>query len=200
MKVKPLSTIAQFAGTIVSAILASICCIGPLILAGLGIGSVGIFSSLERYRLIFTLVTFAFLGAAFYLTYRKKRTTDACCDINTIKKVLIKKIALWVITAVAVGLLLFPYVYEAFNRLPATVSLSEYQKRAVIRVEGMTCETCAQSIRSALSNVQGVMAINVDLEKKEVVVGFDSGINDIPVTQLLTAIESTGYKPSIVAE
>lgn len=73
MIVKPSSTIVEFAGTIVSAILASICCIGPLILAGLGIGSVGIFSSLERYRLIFMLVTFAFLGAAFYLTYRKKK-------------------------------------------------------------------------------------------------------------------------------
>lgn len=200
MKVKPLSTLAEFAGTIVSAILASICCIGPLILAGLGIGSVGVFSSLGRYRLIFMLVTFTFLGIAFYLTYRKKRTTDACCDINTIKKERIKKIALWVIAAVAVGLLLFPYVYEAFNRLPATVSLSEYQKRAVIRVEGMTCETCAQSIRSALSKVQGVRAINVDFEKGEVVVGFDSGIKDIPVTQLLTAVESIGYKPSIVAE
>ena len=112
----------------------------------------------------------------------------------------IKKIVLWAITPVAVGLLLFPYVYEAFNRLPTTVSLSEYQKRVVIRVEGMTCKTCAQSIRSALSKVQGVMAINVDLEKGEVAVGFDSGIEDIPVTPLLTAIESTGYKPSIVAE
>ena len=171
-----------------------------MVLAGLGIGSVGVFSSLERYRLIFILVTFAFLGAAFYLTYRRKRTTDACCDINTTKKVRIKKIVLWAITAVAVGLLLFPYVYEAFNRLPTTVSLSEYQKRVVIRVEGMTCKTCAQSIRSALSKVQGVMAINVDLEKGEVAVGFDSGIEDIPVTPLLTAIESTGYKPSIVAE
>ena len=34
-----------FAGTIVSAILASACCIGPLILAGLGVGSIGVFSS-----------------------------------------------------------------------------------------------------------------------------------------------------------
>lgn len=64
----------------------------------------------------------------------------------------------------------------------------------------MTCETCAQSIRSALSKAQGVRAINVDLVKGEVVVGFDSGIKDIPVTQLLTAVESIGYKPSIVAE
>lgn len=41
-------SIATFVGSIASAILASICCIGPLILAGLGIGSIGVFSSPEK--------------------------------------------------------------------------------------------------------------------------------------------------------
>lgn len=111
MKVKTLSTLAKFAGMIVSAILASICCIGPLILAGLGIGSIGIFSSLERYRPLFITITFAFIGVAFYFAYRKKKTADACCDINDIKKNRVKKVILWVITALAVGLVLFPYFY-----------------------------------------------------------------------------------------
>ncbi|HHT9105956.1 MAG TPA: mercuric transporter MerT family protein [Candidatus Wujingus californicus] len=97
-----------FAGTIVSAILASVCCIGPLILAGLGIGSIGAFSSLERYRSLFILITFALIGTAFYFAYRKKKTTDACCEI---KKNRIKKIILWVIAVIAVALLLFPYLF-----------------------------------------------------------------------------------------
>ena len=97
-----------FAGTIVSAILASVCCIGPLILAGLGIGSIGVFSSLERYRPLFILITFALIGTAFYFTYRKKKTADACCEI---KKNRIKKIILWVIAVIAFALLLFPYLF-----------------------------------------------------------------------------------------
>ncbi|ODS31749.1 MAG: MerT mercuric transport protein [Candidatus Scalindua rubra] len=73
MKSKSVVTIA---GTITAAILASSCCVGPLILAGLGIGSIGIFSSLEKYRPLFMIITFAFIGMAFYLTYRRKQDTD----------------------------------------------------------------------------------------------------------------------------
>ena len=92
-----------FAGTIVSAILASACCIGPLILAGLGV-----FSCLERYRPLFILITFALIGTAFYFAYRKEKTADACCEI---KKNRIKKIILWVIAVIAFALLLFPYLF-----------------------------------------------------------------------------------------
>ena len=73
MKLKSMATIT---GTISAAILASSCCLGPLILAGLGIGSIGIFSSLEKYRPLFMIITFAFIGTAFYLTYRKKRVMN----------------------------------------------------------------------------------------------------------------------------
>lgn len=104
-------SIATFVGSIASAILASICCIGPLILAGFGIGSIGVFSSLERYRPLFITITFAFIGAAFYVSYCKKKNADACCDINEIKKNRVKKIILWVIIALAIGLVLFPYFY-----------------------------------------------------------------------------------------
>lgn len=101
-------SIATLAGTIVSAILASFCCIGPLVLAVLGIGSIGVFSSLERYRPLFIGITFAFIGTAFYFTYRKKRNADACCEI---KRDRIKKIILWIIAVIAIGLLLFPYFF-----------------------------------------------------------------------------------------
>ena len=87
-------------------------------------------------------------------------------------------------TVVAVGYCSFLIFTKLSIDYLLQLSLSEYQKRVVIRVEGMTCKTCAQSIRSAPSKVQGVMAINVDLEKGEVAVGFDSGMEDIPVTPL----------------
>lgn len=101
-------SVVTFTGTIVSAILASVCCIGPLILAGLGVGSIGVFSSLERYRPLFILITFALIGTAFYFAYRNKKNADACCEI---KKNRIKKIILWVIAVIAVALLLFPYLF-----------------------------------------------------------------------------------------
>jgi copper chaperone CopZ len=196
MKSKSLSTLA---GLIAAAILASSCCIGPLILAGLGIGSIGIFSSLEQYRPLFMIITFVFIGVAFYLTYRKKKN-DECCDIKKFKLDRIKKIALWAITAVAVGLLLFPYVYGAFGKSDSVAPMSGDLQKIVIEIKGMTCEACAQSINSAISKIQGVNAVNVSLEKGEAIVGFDNNVKDIPTNRLLTAIEGIGYKPSITSK
>lgn len=196
MNSKSLSTLA---GLIAAAILASSCCIGPLILAGLGIGSIGIFSSLEKYRTLFIIITFALVGMAFYLTYRKKKN-DECCDINKVKLDRIKKIALWTITAVAVGLLLFPYVYGTFSKSPSGAPVSDDLKKIVLEIKGMTCEACAQSINSAISKIQGVSAVNISLEKGEAIVGFNNNVKDIPENRLLTAIEDIGYKPSITSE
>jgi len=193
MKTKSVSTLAG----IVAAILASSCCIGPLILAGLGISSVGIFSSLEKYRPLFMIITFAFIGTSFYLTYRKKKS-DECCDINKVKIDRIKKVTLWVITAVVVGLLLFPYLYGSFGKSDSVAPMSDDLQKVVIKVEGMTCEACAISINSVLSKIQSVSAVNVSLKKGEAIVGFDNIVNDIPTSRLLTAIEDIGYKPSLV--
>ena len=87
MKLKSMATIT---GTISAAILASSCCLGPLILAGLGIGSIGIFSSLEKYRPLFMIITFAFIGTAFILPIVKK--SDECCDIEKVKMDRIKRL------------------------------------------------------------------------------------------------------------
>lgn len=190
-------SVATLAGTIAAAILASSCCIGPLILAGLGIGSIGAFSSLEKYRLLFMIITFAFIGMAFYFTYRKKRGADACCETKTNR---IKRAILWVIAAVAVGLLLFPYLYGTFSKSTSVAQMSDDLEKVVLAVEGMSCEACAKSISFALLKIQGVKAVNVSFENKEAVVGFDNGIRDIPVNQLLTVINSIGYKSSVASE
>ncbi|MGR3303070.1 MAG: mercuric transporter MerT family protein [Candidatus Scalindua sp.] len=196
MKLRSMATIT---GTISAAILASSCCVGPLILAGLGIGSIGIFSSLEKYRPVFMIITFAFIGMVFYFTYRTKKS-DECCDINKVKIDRIRKIVLWTITAVAVGLLLFPYVYGTFGKSDSVVQMNDDLQKVVITVEGMTCEACAKSINSAISKIRGVSAVNVSLERGEAIVGFDNNFKDIPTNRLLTALEDIGYKPSITSK
>ena len=196
MKLKSMATIT---GTISAAILASSCCVGPLILAGLGIGSIGIFSSLEKFRPLFMIITFAFIGMVFYFTYRTKKS-DECCDINKVKIDRIRKIVLWTITVVAVSLLLFPYVYGTFGKSDSAVQMNDDLQKVVITVEGMTCEACAKSINSALSKIQGISAVNVSLERGEAIVGFDNNFKDIHTNRLLTAVEDIGYKPSITSE
>jgi hypothetical protein len=75
-------------GTILSAIIASSCCWLPPILIGLGllfgfsadrmIGALK--GSMETYRPIFMVVTFGFLGLAFYFTYRPRRMAKGCAE------------------------------------------------------------------------------------------------------------------------
>jgi mercuric ion transport protein len=104
---------ATMAGAVVSAFLASACCIGPLVLALLGLGGAGLLFKLEPYRPYFTGATALALGAGFWLTYRKPRLADgdACaCEMPTSSR--IARILLWAVTAIAVAFWSFPYIAD----------------------------------------------------------------------------------------
>ena len=96
-------------GSVISAFLASVCCVAPVIFALLGVGGAGFAVGLERYRPIFVAVAVVFLGIAFYYTYRKK---GASCEIDSVcstsKGGKFNKVILWV-SAVLVGFfIVFP--------------------------------------------------------------------------------------------
>lgn len=108
-------SIAANAGAIVSAFVASACCVGPLVFALLGLGGAGLLVKFEPYRPYFMALTFALLGAGFYFTYRKPKAAaavaegDACgCPAPRTNRA--GRIMLWVATALVVGFLAFPYI------------------------------------------------------------------------------------------
>ena len=43
----------------------------------------------------------------------------------------------------------------------------------VLKVEGMTCEHCVQTVTEAVGKMLGVEKVDVSLEQKEVTVDFD---------------------------
>lgn len=96
-------------GALISASFASICCLGPIVLVGLGLGGAGLAAGLTKYRPLFLALTAALLGSAFYLTYRKRKIAcaDGTCELRSGGKT--AKAALWIITALAFGLMSFPY-------------------------------------------------------------------------------------------
>ncbi len=96
------------AGGLIGAILASSCCIAPLLLLTLGVSGawVGNLTALAPYQGYFIAATLAFLGAGFWYVYWKPK--KACevgsyCASPTSDRVV--KIALWFATAL-VGLAL----------------------------------------------------------------------------------------------
>lgn len=119
-------TFAASASSIVSAILASACCVGPLILALLGIGGGALLAKFEPYRPYFMVVTFALLGAGFYFAYRTPAGViagaptvvagvaggdDCACPAPRSRRT--GKVMLWVATVMVAAFLAFPYLAPA---------------------------------------------------------------------------------------
>jgi len=115
-------SLAASVSSIISAFIASICCIGPIVFALLGIGGAGLLVKFEPYRPYFTVLTLGLVGVGFYFTYRKPKVAAVsaqdgpACDCPHPKSNKLGKIMLWVATVLVVGFLSFPYLAAAlFN-------------------------------------------------------------------------------------
>ena len=89
------------AGSLIAAVLASSCCIGPLLLVTLGVSGawIGNLTALEPYQPIFVLVTFVFLALGFWQVYFKP--ARACEDDEACARPIsdrLVKTVLWVAT------------------------------------------------------------------------------------------------------
>ena len=103
------------AGAVGSAVAASICCVGPLALAMLGLGGGALLLKLAPYRPYFLFATALLLGTAFYLTYRKSSRAE-CVPGETCTRSRRRgqKAFLWIVTAFALLAAASPYIMEAF--------------------------------------------------------------------------------------
>lgn len=99
-----------------AALLASTCCLGPLLLVGIGSSGawIGNLTVLEPYRPIFIGVA---LVTLFFAAHRIFRPTPACkpSEVCTIPRVrMAYKLVFWVVVALAVVALVFAYVLPLF--------------------------------------------------------------------------------------
>lgn len=106
---------ALFAGGL-SAILASTCCLGPLVLVTLGFSGawIGNLTVLEPYRPIFIGLA---LAALFFAWRRIFRSTQACtpgevCAMPQVRHTY--QLIFWVVVALALVAIGFPYVVPFF--------------------------------------------------------------------------------------
>lgn len=198
-------------GTLISAVMASACCWLPLVLLAVGVSGAGIASALEAYRPLFIAITFGFLGAAFYFTYRPRKAAacaahaccatepteaEGCCAPATQRRfhlMAFNKVMLWAVTVLAVAFLLFPSYVGRLVGSGAGPAVTANMNRIVLRVEGMTCEGCAAIAEKAIRGVPGVLAAQVDYEKGEAVVGTDDCC-PVPTDQILAALQEAGYR------
>lgn len=132
-------------GAIISAVGASVCCVGPLLLLGLGIGGawIGNLTAMERYRPYWMTATLVFLGLAFFRIYRKPRkvvcTPGSACSSDGGRR---NKLILWIVTALVLGLLALPYLisYAYASNPPRAVVTYDPTRDSVERLVDATTE------------------------------------------------------------
>ncbi len=101
-------------GSVVSAFIASACCIGPLLGVVLGVGGLGAAASLEVYRPYFLGLTFVCLGTAFYFTYGRRRDCEGEEACQTERGSRWQRTLLWIATTVALVFATVPYLLSLF--------------------------------------------------------------------------------------
>ncbi|MGC8595905.1 MAG: mercuric transporter MerT family protein [Candidatus Kryptoniota bacterium] len=187
------------AGSVFTAIVASLCCIGPAILAVLGVGAVGFFSSFEPYRPYFLSLTVFLLGLAFYFTYKKKQVIceDGSCKIVNAGKW--NRIGVWISSMIVLAAILFPYVSLA----PAAGAAARSQQGAerqysavVLSIRGMDCEACANGLQASLLQMKGVKSAQVNYKSGTAVIKYDS--TQVAPSAFTSFLARVGFKASIV--
>ena len=62
----------------------------------------------------------------------------------------------------------------------------------ILNVDGITCEHCVDTIKEAVEVLDGVLRVDVDIEKKQVVVEIDEKMSK--PEDLIDKIEEVGFK------
>ena len=113
------TTLSSISGVIV-AIFASLCCIGPVMLALVGVSGVAALSVFEVYRPYLVGLTIVLIGIAFFFTYRKRevKCADGTCKVESPS--LWNKIGVWSATVIAASAIAFPYLGFTASSSPST--------------------------------------------------------------------------------
>lgn len=187
-------------GSVIAAIAASICCIGPLIALLLGTSSLAAASSFAQWRPVFLGVTFVLLAGAWYLTYRKPKG-GACAEgtvCATKPAAKWNKVMLWIATILVVALAMFPLYAGAVARWlhpdKPRASLTDASGLATMKVKipSMDCDACAANIQRTLLKQNGILDAQVTFKTKEAVVQYDAG--KLSPEKVIAAIDDTGFR------
>lgn len=182
-----------------TAIGASLCCITPIlgILAGIG-GIASTFAWLEPARPYLIGATALVLGFAWYKKLRpiNAQAIDCACETDEKPAFWHTKAFLAIITVAAGLLVAFPYYSGVFFKSASAAPIivkKENIAMATIRIQGMTCSGCEQSVNKALRDKAGVLEAKSNYTQGLAWVRYDksrTGFQDFR-----DAVEKTvGYK------
>ena len=192
----PIKERSVWIGSVSGAILASACCLGPVILGAVGAGSLGAAAALAPYRPWFLVLTAALLGVGFYLAYRPLHQAcgpEGSCPPSRNRTA--QRMVLWIVSVLAVGLATYPTWGAGLLRREAAAAVSPASAQAVVLdVTGMTCVDCESEISRELEREPGVRQARVSYEKGRAWVNVD---RQVSMVRLTAAVARAGYKARV---
>lgn len=190
-----------------AALVTSLCCIGPLVLITLGLGTASnalSIGSKKPYFLVLGLIFFA-VSLFLFIRYRRKNICEDCSTskqerqriINTVLVTLITFIIFYALLVYAVVPRLAPIVYKSGGEETSSVPSLENLRQATLVIDGMTCAGCAVAAENALKEKAGV--INAKVKFKENLVGIGEVIynpKQVGLEEITKAVEP--YKAKVI--
>lgn len=100
---------AVLAGSVLSSVLASACCIGPVVFVLLGFSGAAAALRFEPFRPYLLAVTYGLLAGGFYLTYRPAAdcAPGAACEMPGANRA--SKVLLWLSAVAVMVVTAFPW-------------------------------------------------------------------------------------------
>jgi mercuric ion transport protein len=185
-----------FAGSILAAVLASLCCIGPLLVAVTGLGSMSLFGRFEVARPYLLGISAALLVAGIIWSVHSRRTQ---CGPGTACKP--HSVAYWAWLAMPVLVVAaaaaFPnyssdWLAVARKNSASSVQPANQMTKVQFRITGMTCEACASGLAASFRNLAGVQAATVEYPSGNATVTYAP--DQISVEQLTALVQDAGYQ------
>ena len=185
-----------FTGSILAAIGASLCCIGPLLGVLTGVGALSVFSRFDAARPYLLVLSVALLSAGLYWAWRKWQT--GCAPGGNCKAKLAKTSLVLVIPILAVAAAAsFPYYSSgwlggASPRLAAEAAPAGRSTTVRFQISGMTCESCASGMAASFRNLPSVKDAVVEYPSGNTSVTYDPA--KVSLDQLAALVREAGYE------
>jgi mercuric ion transport protein len=182
------------AGGIGAAFTASLCCIGPVVFIGLGLGSFAAAGVFETLRPWFALVAIVALGFAWRQALRKQACADGECEIPA-KSRKGQVVLLSLVSLLSLVFLGYPSIANLMLNASEDTQLvmGPNSSELVVSIPSMDCAACAVGIQGELKKIEGIDSAQISYDNKQAVIVYNSNL--IAETQILEAIKSTGFPP-----
>lgn len=180
---------------LLTAIVASLCCITPVLALVAGTsGLASTFSWLEPARPYFIGLTILVLGVAWYQKLKPKKQIDCNCETDEKPKFTQSKLFLGIVTVFAGLMLAFPMYSHIFypqtEKQVIVVDKSNIQT-VEFTISGMTCASCEEQVNHEVNKLSGIIKSTSSYENGNAIVEFDN--SKTTIAEIEKAINSTGY-------